>query len=442
MLWSDPMSKFTLPDVPTASRFGWPRPKRQEEFTKLRKAPDLPTFRVVFKGKPNDFPIIRVPINLPKYRLANGRTASSQQEYLSKNQKIRREFFEGDPELLDAQEVQHGLLLGLAKGANLLEYFKDPVNKQVDPILLDEMGFVVNGNRRLATWRYLLEEDNKKYGHFAYVDVAVLPHCDEKEIDQLEAALQIQQDIKDDYSWDAQANMMLSKMKRDGFSEKELADLYGMKVPDVRELIDMRSYAVEYLRSRNKENHWSLVQDNEFAFRKLVVCRGKMTNLGSQELFKQAAFVLIDKPEDVGKRLYEAIPSIQEYIDQIKNKLNEKFQVKPVNKKNSELDSLFGINSELGDAIDIPLAAEIQKPENYEEARKIIIEVIDSQRQFKKDAKTANYLLDSLARVNAILASAVHDGLRAETNKDGLVLQLQEIKKRTDQIEKWLSENA
>jgi hypothetical protein len=149
--------------------------------------------------------------------------------------------FSGDAEMWDAQQAQHELLLQLANKSDLAKYFEENANQQVDPILLDENGFVVNGNRRLSYWRELLHKESTKYGHFRHIDAAVLPHCDEKEIDRLEATLQIEKDIKADYSWDARANMMLAKQKRDGFSNKELGELYGMKESDVEELLDMRA---------------------------------------------------------------------------------------------------------------------------------------------------------------------------------------------------------
>src|SRR5687768_16893002 len=142
------MSQFNLPASATASKFGWPAPSRADEFAKLLKAPQLPTHRLTFQGKAQDLPIVRLPINVPKYRLANGRTASSQEEYLAKHSSARRDLFSGDPEMLDAQEIQHELLVALGRRSDLVDYFKDTTNKQVEPLLLDEHGFVVNGNRR------------------------------------------------------------------------------------------------------------------------------------------------------------------------------------------------------------------------------------------------------------------------------------------------------
>lgn len=437
------MSTNAIPATPTSSRFGWPKPARTEEFKKLLATATGSTHRIIFQGKTVDIPIVRVPIELPKYRMVNGRTVSLQAEFLAKNPAARADLFSGDTELWDAQEAQHGLLLQLAKQSDLQKYFEDITNFQTDPILLDENGFVVNGNRRLAAWRELLFKFPDKYGHYRHIDVAVLSHCEEREIDRLEATLQIEKDIKADYSWDAKANMMLAKQKRDGFSNRELADLYSMKEPEVQELLDMRAYADEYLRSRNKTNLWSQVSDHEFAFRKIVVSRPKICGIGRQEIFKQAAFTLIEKPDEAGGRLYEAIPAIMESIDQVREKLEQEFEVK-ADAKTTGLDELFGgAPASMNDKpIDMPLAKEIQKPENAEKARKIIVEVIESQKQLKKDAKSANYLLDCCAKAQALLAAAVKDGLRPESRLPGVAKQLDQIKVHSDKIRAYVSSHA
>jgi len=432
------------PSAATGSRFGWPKPKRTEEFTKLFAKTSGATERVVFQGKTIDIPIIRVPIDLPKYRMVNGRTASLQAEYLAKNPKERADLFSGDPELWEAQEAQHNLLIHLTKQADLAGFFDDPANKQVNPILLDENGFVVNGNRRLASWRHLLHKDPGKYAHFQHIDIAVLPHCEEKEIDRLEARLQITKDIRADYSWDAQANMMLAKQKRDNFSNKELAELYDMKESEVQLLFDMRAYAEEFLKSRGKPNHWSLVADSEFAFKKIVAARGKICSVGKQQIFKEAAFILIDKPEEAGSRLYEAIPAALESIDEIRTKLLEAFKVEPAKEAPGGIDDLFGgVPTAAGeDPRDIPLSQEIQKPENVDAARKIIVEVIESQKQLQKDAKSASYLLDCCAKAQAALTAAVKEGLRPESKTEGVIKQLEAIQAQSDNIRAFVEKHA
>ena len=89
-----------FPDTATGSRFGWPKPKRVEEFLKLIPS-SSETTRLIFQDKLQSFPIIRVSIDLPKYRMANGRTASLQSEYLAKNPKASSDLFSGDPLLHD-----------------------------------------------------------------------------------------------------------------------------------------------------------------------------------------------------------------------------------------------------------------------------------------------------------------------------------------------------
>ena len=80
------MTTALFPDSATGSRFGWPKPSRIEEFKKLAPS-STETARLVFQDKLQAFPIIRVGIDLPKYRMANGRTASLQAEFLAKNPK-------------------------------------------------------------------------------------------------------------------------------------------------------------------------------------------------------------------------------------------------------------------------------------------------------------------------------------------------------------------
>lgn len=427
-----------------ANRFGLPKPRRVAELAHLLNSPSGATTRIIFQGQTVDLPIIRITIDLPKYRLLNGRTTSLQAEYLAKNPNVRRDFFSGDSELWETQVKQHELLLDLAKQADLRKYFEDATQSQVEPILLDEYGFVVNGNRRLATWRDLLHQDRAKYGHYQHIDVAVLPHCDEKEIDRLEAKLQITKDIRADYSWDARANMMLAKQRRDNFSNRELADLYDMKELDIQELFDMRAYAEEFLKSRGLVDHWSRVAGSEFSFRRIANGRPKITGIGKQEVFKEAAFALIDNPDEAGGRVYEAIPSILNSLDEVATKLMQGLNVELQNTSDDELDSIFGdeANSDGTQRADIALAQEIRKPENATAVRKIIVEVLESQRQLKKDSKTANYLLDCCAKAQTNLANAVREALRPDSKLDGVLQQLAEIDSLTLAIREFVNSHA
>jgi len=423
------------------SRFGRPQPTRIAEFDALLKNHDGRTFPVEFQGAPKYLNVIRIPIDLPKYRLGNGRTVSLQEEHLARNPGLRHNLFAGDAELLDAQEAQHRILVELGGLSDLRKHFENTRNVQEAPLVLDENGFVINGNRRLSTWRDLYATDASKYAHFRYIDVVILPHCDEREIDRLEARLQITKDIKADYSWDSFANMLHQKREKDGFSNADLSALYDMKESQVTEFLDMRQNAIEYLTSRGKTNMWSEVSDKDFAFRRLVGTREKMPDVGSKALFTEAAYVLIERPEEAGGRLYEAIPAIGEYLDQVRERLLAEFPVEaPV--ADEGLEGLFGGAPTKGEARDTPLAIEIQKPENAARARQAIVDVIESQKQLKRDSKQAHFLLDSCAKANTLLASAAKDGLRPESQRSGVEAQLRGIESQIVKIRSYLDQHA
>ncbi len=174
-------------------------------------------------------------------------------------------------------------------------------------------------------WRTLLKEDTKKYGQFAHIDVIVLPPGDDKAIDKLEGALQIEPDIRDDYTWDSLANMMKIRQSLHGLDTAKLAEFYRKKESDVKELLDMLDYAAVYLENRGKPRQWSEVSDKEFAFQQMVRKRGSLNTAGEKQLFEAVAFVLIDDPE--GGRLYQAIPDAHKNFELIRIALAQAFPV-------------------------------------------------------------------------------------------------------------------
>lgn len=425
------MTDGTSPPPELEGRLGWPLPKRRDHFGK-QDSQGGERHRVDLMGKMIALPIIRVGIDLPRYRLENGRTASAQQEYLATNEHEPADLFTRDPESDHAQYIQHQLLSKLVNDSDLLGYFRNLSNKQTQPLILDENGFVINGNRRLCAWRTLLWKESSTYQQYAYLDAVVLPPCDEKAIDRLEASLQVEPDIKADYTWDSLANMMRERKQTHGLSTKELAEFYKRSEKEVTELLDMRDYAATYLEKRDKRHQWSLVSDREYAFRELIKNRERIDGAGTKQLFEDMAFALIDDPE--GGRLYQAIPDTRKYIATIKTQLIRTFKLSkaPIQQN----DGVLGPAAETGS--DFALAEEISKPDNVAAAREIIRECIENQKSLEKDKKSAKFLTDRLARVNGLLAEAVASGLRPESSTEGVAAQLQEIEESIRKIRLWL----
>lgn len=419
-------------------RFGFPLERRLKELAASKSATPIGHDRIVVKGVLHNLEIVRVPIELPKYRLTNGRTASLQEEWLANNPSQPKDFFEKDPELLVAQEEQHRLLLGLIKEEGLFDLFKDPTNIQVNPIVLDEHGFVINGNRRLCCWRELHHQKASEYPHFSHVDVVVLPHCDEKEIDRIEADFQIKKDIRADYSWETRAIMMRQKQRLHGFNDNEIADIYGIRKADVEEARGMLELAGEYLKSRGFENQWSRVGD-EFAYREMRKAQQKLPTAGDKELFKRSSFALLDDASSAGGRLYSVIPKIQEHLDAVKASLSKEFPV-AAPMPDPETQALFGgaAPSAKPDPA-IPLAAAITKEENAAKARQIIVKTIETEEELKREKRKEDHLLELVSAANTKLQAVISSALRPESTTGGVEAQLAQIDQKVGQIRAWLA---
>lgn len=436
-----------IPPAPRKSKYGWPLPDRIEELRKLGSQADQETWRIEgFQGSNRALPILRVPINLPKYRISNGRTASAQQEWTSVNGEAEDYFDEGDPELEDIQIAQHEILKRMIHEHNLLDKFKNPANTQVEPLILDENGFVINGNRRLCAWRELYESDSRGYGHFGHVDVVQLPHSTEEELDRLEVRLQMQEDIKEDYAWHSEAAKIARQLRRNGLAVKDLAPLYGMSKGQIENLLARRELAGEYLQSRGKANVWSLVTDAEYAFTTLLKALTGVSSPAERELIKEASFALIDDSGTSGS-LYKIIPKVREYLTAIKERLVEEFPIEPPTIDSTAIEAFGGSVIDAGDnqdpTSDVALVAEIRKDEeSVRAAREIIVEAITSQEIQVKEKNDSGFLLTTLLRANTLLQSAAGHGLRPESNLQGVESQLSNIKSAIESIERWLADKA
>ena len=81
------------------------------------------------------------------------------------------------------------------------------------------------------------------------------------------------------------------------------------------------------------------------------------------------------------------------------------------------------------------------KSENSDEARTLIVDVLETQRQLKKDSKGANFLITCCSKAQAALTAAVGD-LKAETKTQGVEKQLQLIEEQVAKIRTFIGKNA
>ena len=392
-------------------------------------------------GKYRNLRQITVRIGMPVYRIANGRTRTFQREFLATHPDVPADLFTLDPDGLEAQRAQHEILRRLADDEGLWQEFQGGT-QQTEPILLTNTGVVVNGNRRLCVWRTLFERDPETYRHFAFVEAAILPEaCDEAEIRALEKRLQIQKSHRAPYKWHNKAAMMKEEREA-GAPPEALAKSYDVSRKEVDLLIGAFAYAEEYLRRIGKADQWSLVDEDEFAFRAMVAERKKLRDQGRKELFEAVCFRLTEAKDYQG-RLYAGIPEIAEQLDILAARLREEGLLPPADAAEpadaaAEEDlSLLGgaageqnAYSELAAAIrasDVPLGGLVRR-------------VSDEQRAIQSEQKSAKYLLHTLANISRSLWNVRTNGLHERTVVTGVREQLAAIEENLAAITRWLDE--
>lgn len=416
---------------------GWPYPKRKQLLDELLNTPSDKTQHVPFQGKDMYLKIYTVPIGLPKYRLNNGRTYAAQAEYLATHSGEPSDLFTADLESEKAQQIQHELLRKMLGKGNLFEYFKGKGKKQSQALILNHMGFVVNGNRRLCAMRELLEGDPKEYGHFTHIGIVVLPPADEKDIDELEAVLQIEPDIKADYTWYDLALMMRKRRDNHKYDIFELANTYKMSKGDIEELIGCLEDAEAYLLDRGKAGQYHQLDQTEFAFQQLRKARSKhFKSEAEKNCFEKLSYCFIDNSA-AGGRLYETIPSVAKNFDTIIDRVREEFDLKPqaVISDNAASEDLFGSDQpEIGDVL-----AALSDQTKLQAIRDLTIDVIESEKLKAKEQEKINFVFSQVKKANTLLIDATNT-LTPHQEKSGIAGQLESIKKSIQKIEAWLDQ--
>jgi hypothetical protein len=171
-----------------------------------------------------------------------------------------------------------------------------------------------------------------------------------------------------------------------------------------------------------------------------VTTRSKVGSAGRQQLFKEAAFALIDNPEEVKDSLHDAINGMALNIDQIVDKLKAAFEISAPT-SDAAADELFGGDPATGsgaEAQDLTLSKAIATGDNTAKARQIIVDFIETQKMLRREAKSAERLLDCCAKANSLLEEGVKIGLTAETRTDGVAAQLEQLEAKIARIKAFL----
>jgi hypothetical protein len=303
----------------------WPRPRRIDYIRELRQGgPKFEKYPIEFQARLQYLDVYTVDIEFPCYRLANGRTQAEQKEHVALHG-LPDDFFTADPDSAPALEAQHLILRDMAKKAELFDILKKSAQDQ--PLILDNEGYIINGNRRLCVMRLLLEQDESQFSYFRRVQVVLLPPCSPRDIDELEARLQIRPEGRADYSWVDRAMMYKAKREKN-WTDDQLAELYDKRPSEIRRDIGMLEDADAYLEERGHKGHYSDVVDKEYAFRQLQKGRAKCAaDEAKKQLFTAVSYAMLDEPAATGDRLYDSIPDALKYLDNIMAQAKSDFSI-------------------------------------------------------------------------------------------------------------------
>lgn len=422
-------------------KYGYPLVEREKAIRDLVSAQKVSTMRLEFYNAVQELPVIEVPIELPKYRLQNGRTASLQLEDIARNH-LPDNFYRSDIEADECQYRQHELLRQLVGGdGKLKKAFEKEKKRQLDPILVDLRGFIVNGNRRVCYWRDLLQAEPAEYAHFQVIQVAVLPQTiNEQEIRKIESRLQLQADLREDYTWHAEANMYRMHMQEQELDSKGVADNFDLSKRDVEISLRMIELGESYLEWRGTPQQWSLLDQKEFGFRRLVSEEKHVTSLIDKEILHQSAFMVIDGSDVFGDRAWNIIPEIRTSMKDWKKAVQEIF--KPEVKQSSRGDSgnpfIQGAKP-VGDA-DTAVATFIREADVTQRAllKDALVEFYEDVADKNIEINRAKKLAKGLKMGLGDIRTAVEHGLVPEANLEGVSETIKEIREHLDRVTAWL----
>ncbi len=383
--------------------------------------------------------VYEVPIDLPRYRLSNTRTIAMQQKHIADND-LSEEYFEEDPLSDELQEIQHNILLKLIDKKNLKEYFE--TNKQTDPLIVTNDGFVISGNRRLCTFRelYYSEGGQSKYKHFERIRILILPKCTEEEIEYIEDHYEQQQEIKDDFTWYNRAIGFKKRMERHKYrSTKILADRSGLKESEIKKLLQSLTIADSYLKEIGRDKDYEFVESDQLALESLLKSRKKLdSNASKKSLFQKLCFIALKNQEKMDGRMYANIPFIQETLSDIEEEISNEFEeeINEVKKNKTSINplndpTLFPDSSE-----DVFSFLENNLADNEEAIFEIISEKVSDYKFFKQDKNRKQAVLKNISKAYKSLIEA--NNIRGhESDKTGILARIENIEKILEELKVW-----
>ena len=406
---------------------------------------EQPTFDV-YEGQRTMLPVIRLPIDLPVYRMANARTQTEQLAHIAETNGLAN-YFEAGQDNEEAQQAQHNILRTFANAtAGSVKPIIEELErtKQTEPIMITPSGVVVNGNRRLTAMRELYAERKAEFPTFAEVECMVLPPLTEEQIDDIETRLQERPETKLPYSWINETLKIRRQLEKKSKKETDIADMRRKSVGDIRKSLSALNYAEIYLRDWcGAPNDYRLVEKGGEQFFSDLVPRLKGKEGPLLEANLRMAWLLFDNRDSLGGRIYNFNKVLGEKAEHVLAQLAERLDLDV--EQAEEVESAAADEMEIDLGVEpvgndyAPLLALFDNPQRrdevFDELKAVCQTVLDSGAQSKVGKSALRAAQDANSRLTEI------DLTTADPNThSGIEKQLDEIVHRATALKSKLQE--
>ncbi len=384
----------------------------------------------VYEGQRTMLPVIRLPLDVPVYRMANARTQTEQLAHIA-DKKLSATFFQTGQDNEEAQQAQHGILKGFARAtAGTIKPIIEELErtKQTEPIMITPSGVVVNGNRRLAAMRELYAERSAEFPTFADVECMVLPALTEDQIDDIETRLQERPETKLPYSWINETLKIRRQLQQKTKKETDIADIRRKSVGDIRKALSALNYAEIYLRDWcGAPNDYRLVEKGGEQFFSDLVSRLKGKSGPLLEANLRMAWLLFDNRDSLGTRIYNFNKVLGEKAEQVLAQLADRLEIE--DQQEVEPTGVDDLEIDLGDDASsggyAPLISVFDDPDKreevFDELRAVCQTILDTGQASKAGKAALRAAQDANTRLTEIDLTtadpATHDGIEKQLDE-------------------------
>lgn len=200
--------------------------------------------RLLYRGKPEEFKVYNIPMELLVLNVENGRVASLVKSYEKEHGPLH-------PDNPNDAKILSQFLYEAHDKANDHTRHDLAKNGQLEPGIITSDGILVDGNRRFSLMWAILNDGKSSPDEKArceFFRAVVLPEdADDKEILRLETSFQMGSDEKVGYN-PIEKYLHARDMKERGFSIKEIAEYMGCsKTSDVDVYLEVMELIDDYL---------------------------------------------------------------------------------------------------------------------------------------------------------------------------------------------------